>query len=153
MAVWISRRRFVQGVAAGGLLIAGPDPTGAGNVLPGFGDQHEIDLLVEAGFSPVEAIRLGSAVLTGPNVGNFHEIYQALIKQNGVIQRDTPEKLAEATRQLFEQPHALEGLNARAFGALAEMSGALAATVERLMPLLADATAEVDSSRKLERAS
>jgi len=47
-------------VAAGGLLIAGPDPTGAGNVLPGFGDQRAIELLVEAGFSPVEAIRIGT---------------------------------------------------------------------------------------------
>ncbi len=47
-------------VAAGGLLMAGPDPTGAGNVLPGFGDQRAIELLVEAGFSPVEAIRIGT---------------------------------------------------------------------------------------------
>ncbi len=47
-------------VAAGGLLIAGPDPTGAGNVLPGFGDDREIELLVEAGFTPVEAIRVAT---------------------------------------------------------------------------------------------
>jgi imidazolonepropionase-like amidohydrolase len=47
-------------VAAGGLLIAGPDPTGAGNVLPGFGDQRAIQLLVEAGFTPLEAIRIGT---------------------------------------------------------------------------------------------
>ncbi|MDR3408844.1 MAG: amidohydrolase family protein [Methylovirgula sp.] len=47
-------------VAAGGLLLAGPDPTGGGQVLPGFGDQREIELLVQAGFSPVEAIRIGT---------------------------------------------------------------------------------------------
>jgi imidazolonepropionase-like amidohydrolase len=47
-------------VAAGGLLIAGPDPTGNGGVLPGFGDQRAIELLVEAGFSPVEAIQIGT---------------------------------------------------------------------------------------------
>jgi len=47
-------------VAAGGLLLAGPDPTGGGQVLPGFGDQRAIELLVEAGFSPVEAIRIGT---------------------------------------------------------------------------------------------
>jgi imidazolonepropionase-like amidohydrolase len=46
--------------AAGGLLLAGPDPTGAGGVLPGFGDQREIELLVEAGFSPVQAIQIGT---------------------------------------------------------------------------------------------
>jgi imidazolonepropionase-like amidohydrolase len=47
-------------VAAGGLLIAGCDPTGYGGVVPGFGDQRNIELLVEAGFSPVEALRIAT---------------------------------------------------------------------------------------------
>jgi hypothetical protein len=47
-------------VKAGGLLLAGPDPTGNGGVLPGFGDQREVELLVEAGFTPVEAIHIAS---------------------------------------------------------------------------------------------
>lgn len=46
--------------AAGGLLLAGCDPTGYGAVLPGFGDQRGIELLVEAGFSPVEAIQIAT---------------------------------------------------------------------------------------------
>ena len=45
-------------VAAGGLLAAGVDPTGNGGALPGFGDQRNLELLVEAGFTPVEAIRI-----------------------------------------------------------------------------------------------
>ena len=49
-----------QFVAAGGLLMAGPDPTGNGGVIPGFGDQRELELLVEAGFSPVEAIKIAT---------------------------------------------------------------------------------------------
>jgi imidazolonepropionase-like amidohydrolase len=51
-------RAFVQ---AGGVLLAGPDPTGNGGVLPGFGDQRELELLVEAGFTPLEAIRIATA--------------------------------------------------------------------------------------------
>jgi imidazolonepropionase-like amidohydrolase len=47
-------------VAAGGLLLAGPDPVGNGGVLPGFGDQREVELLVEAGFAPVQAIRIAT---------------------------------------------------------------------------------------------
>lgn len=43
---------------AGGLLLAGPDPTGIGGVIAGFGDQRELELLVEAGFTPLEAIRI-----------------------------------------------------------------------------------------------
>ncbi len=45
---------------AGGLLLAGPDPTGNGGALPGFGDQRELELLVEAGFTPVEAIQVAT---------------------------------------------------------------------------------------------
>lgn len=45
---------------AGGLLLAGPDPTGYGGVLPGFGNFRELELLVEAGFSPLEAIRIAT---------------------------------------------------------------------------------------------
>ena len=43
---------------AGGLLIAGTDPTGGGGVIPGFSNQRQIELLVEAGFTPVEAISI-----------------------------------------------------------------------------------------------
>jgi hypothetical protein len=46
---------------AGGLLLAGLDPTGMGGVIAGFGDQREVELLVEAGFTPVEAIYIATA--------------------------------------------------------------------------------------------
>jgi imidazolonepropionase-like amidohydrolase len=47
-------------VKAGGLLMAGCDPTSFGGVLPGFGDQRGIELLVDAGFTPVEAIHIAT---------------------------------------------------------------------------------------------
>jgi imidazolonepropionase-like amidohydrolase len=47
-------------VAAGGLLIAGLDPTGNGGIVAGFGDLREVELLVEAGFTPVEAIKIAT---------------------------------------------------------------------------------------------
>ena len=47
-------------VAAGGVLMAGCDPTGYGGVLPGFGDQRNLELLVEAGFTPLQAIRIAT---------------------------------------------------------------------------------------------
>jgi enamidase len=50
-------RAFVK---AGGLLVAGTDPTGAGGVVPGYADQRQIELLVDAGFTPVEAISIGT---------------------------------------------------------------------------------------------
>jgi cytosine/adenosine deaminase-related metal-dependent hydrolase len=51
------QRAFVD---AGGLLIAGPDPVGIADNIPGFGDQRQIELLVEAGFTPVQAIRIAT---------------------------------------------------------------------------------------------
>jgi Amidohydrolase family len=48
-------RAFVR---AGGLLGAGVDPTGMGGALPGYGDQRNFELLIEAGFTPVEAIQI-----------------------------------------------------------------------------------------------
>lgn len=48
-------------VRAGGLLLAGTDPTGVGGVVAGFGSQREVELLVEAGFTPLEAIRIATS--------------------------------------------------------------------------------------------
>ncbi|MDQ3747004.1 MAG: amidohydrolase family protein [Acidobacteriota bacterium] len=46
---------------AGGLLMAGTDPTGNGGALAGFGSQREVELLVEAGFTPLEAVRIATS--------------------------------------------------------------------------------------------
>lgn len=48
---------FVRG---GGLLVAGTDPTGGGGVVAGFSNQRALELLVEAGFTPLEAIQVGT---------------------------------------------------------------------------------------------
>ena len=62
-----SIRRFPKAMAlerafvkAGGRLIAGTDPTGGGGVIPGFSNHRQLELLVEAGFSPLEAITIGT---------------------------------------------------------------------------------------------
>jgi len=48
-------RAFVK---AGGTLLAGLDPTGIGGVVAGYGDLREVELLVESGFTPLEAIKI-----------------------------------------------------------------------------------------------
>ncbi len=50
-------KRFVT---AGGLLLAGPDPTSSGGIVPGFGDLREIELLVEGGFTLEQAVRVAT---------------------------------------------------------------------------------------------
>ena len=58
---------------AGGLLAAGVDPTGYGGALPGYGDQRNYQLLLEAGFTPAEAVQI--ATLNGAKIlGIDHEV-------------------------------------------------------------------------------
>ena len=83
-------RKFV---AAGGLLLAGPDPTGDGHVLPGFGDQREIELLVQSGFTPVEAIHI--ATLNGAiYLGRDKQIGSVAVGKNAdlVVVKGDPTK-------------------------------------------------------------
>jgi imidazolonepropionase-like amidohydrolase len=83
--------------AAGGLLLAGPDPTGNGGVLPGFGDQREIELLVEASFSPMEAIKI--ATLNGAvYLGKQDQIGSIAVGKNAdllVIKGDPSKKISD----------------------------------------------------------
>jgi imidazolonepropionase-like amidohydrolase len=45
---------------AGGLLVAGTDPTGYGATIAGHGSLREVELLVEAGLTPIQAIQVAS---------------------------------------------------------------------------------------------
>jgi len=45
---------------AGGLLVCGTDPTGSGRTIAGYGSRREIELLVEGGFTPVQAIKIAT---------------------------------------------------------------------------------------------
>jgi imidazolonepropionase-like amidohydrolase len=47
-------------VKAGGTLLVGTDPTGGGGLVPGCSDQRAIELLVESGLTPLEAIKVGT---------------------------------------------------------------------------------------------
>jgi imidazolonepropionase-like amidohydrolase len=47
-------------VRAGGTLLAGTDPTGYGGVVAGFANERQVELLVEAGLTPIEAIQVAT---------------------------------------------------------------------------------------------
>ena len=54
------RAMEISFLRAGGLLVAGTDPTGGGGVIPGYSDQRQIELLAEGGLTPLEAIKVGT---------------------------------------------------------------------------------------------
>ena len=84
-------------VRAGGLLLTGPDPTGIGGVLAGFGDQRGVELLVEGGFTPIEAIHIatanGSQFLGG--TANFGTIAAGRLADLVVIKGDPSTRIAD----------------------------------------------------------
>jgi enamidase len=55
-----ARQLEVDFFRAGGMLLAGTDPTGGGGVIPGYSDQRAIELLVESGLTSLEAIKVGT---------------------------------------------------------------------------------------------
>ena len=48
-------KKFVE---LGGRLMAGVDPTGSGRTIPGYADRHVLELLVEAGFTFPQAVKI-----------------------------------------------------------------------------------------------
>ncbi|MFH4966116.1 amidohydrolase family protein [Gaetbulibacter sp. M235] len=51
--IWV--KRFYD---KGGKLVAGTDPTGAGRTVAGYANRHTVELLVESGFSLLDAIKI-----------------------------------------------------------------------------------------------
>ena len=78
----------------GGLLLAGTDPTGSGRTLAGYGTRREVELLVEAGFTATQAIKictLNGAIYLGrdKNIGTVAEGKDAdLVLIDGDIEKD-----------------------------------------------------------------
>ncbi len=97
-------REFVQ---AGGLLMAGCDPTAYGAVLPGFGDERNLELLVEAGFTPEQAIQIatrnGAEYLgRADRIGTIAPGKQAdLVVVNGSVTKDIT--AVERVETVFKQ--------------------------------------------------
>jgi len=55
-----ARQLEVDFFRAGGTLLAGTDPTGGGGVIPGYSNQRAVELLVESGLTPLEAIKVAT---------------------------------------------------------------------------------------------
>ena len=89
------------------------------------------------GQNPVEAIKLGAAVLTGPNWQNFRDSYTELLRAGGCNEVSDAASLAEAALSLLEDASARGCDDERApKRAIAAMSGALPRTLAALEPYL-----------------
>lgn len=93
-------------------------------------------LVEHGGQNPIEAIRHGAAVLTGPHHHNFREIYDALIASGGAREVKSADELAATATELLTNADAAAKVRANADGALSKLGGALAKTVAALKPFL-----------------
>jgi 3-deoxy-D-manno-octulosonic-acid transferase len=94
-------------------------------------------LVPRGGQNPVEAIKLGAAVLSGPHWRNFGDAYDALLAAGGCRQVSDAASLADAALYLLGTPKARATMMANAERALAALGGALPRTIaalERFLP-------------------
>jgi 3-deoxy-D-manno-octulosonic-acid transferase len=90
------------------------------------------------GHNPIEPIRLGAAVLTGPSWHNFEDAYRALIASGGTLEVRDGAALASAVVRLLADPDALAQQNAAGLRSINRLTGGLQRTREALERLLPD---------------
>lgn len=93
-------------------------------------------LVEHGGQNPIEAVRLGSCVLTGPFVHNFRDAYSALFREGGAVEVRSSDDIAKQVTMLLEDQSAAKRMRVGADVALQSLSGALAKTLGAIQPLL-----------------
>jgi 3-deoxy-D-manno-octulosonic-acid transferase len=93
-------------------------------------------LIPHGGQNPIEAVRHGSAVLTGPHTHNFVEAYSALTKNGGAAVVSNADELAAAALRLLSNEAARSAALQSADDAVQLLSGALETTMAALQPYL-----------------
>ncbi len=102
-------------------------------------------LVHHGGQNPIEAIKLGSGILSGPHTFNFTETYTVLRRYEGLRLVGGPDDMAAALRSLFENPAEAAEMKRRAAAAIGTLGGALEKTLEALKPYLPPpATAQLE---------
>ncbi|MGE0514109.1 MAG: 3-deoxy-D-manno-octulosonic acid transferase [Hyphomicrobiaceae bacterium] len=95
-------------------------------------------LIAHGGQNPIEAVRHGAVVLTGPSTHNFSDAYCALFEAGGAMQIQTAGQLAHASVDLVTRPGGAVVMRDNAKRALQLLSGALERTIAAISPLLPD---------------
>lgn len=89
-------------------------------------------LVPHGGQNPVEAVQHDAVVLSGPNVGNFKDAYQALRASGGLAAANDAEELAAAADRLLGDEKARKLMLEGGRKAVSSLRGALERTLERL---------------------
>lgn len=105
-------------------------------------------LIKHGGQNPIEAIRLGTTVMTGPHTGNFTDSYDELIRRNGAFRVHSAKDIAAKTIDLLENPAQHEVIKEGADAALDYLSGAMEITIKTMESYLAPSSAPQQMTTK-----
>jgi 3-deoxy-D-manno-octulosonic-acid transferase len=89
------------------------------------------------GQNPIEPAKLGSAILHGPHVGNFIDVYAALDKAGGALVVADADELARRLAALFGNPQLLRKTAEASRDQVHAMSGASDRVMRALEPYIA----------------
>ncbi len=107
-------------------------------------------LVDKGGQNPIEAIRHGAAVMTGPHFYNFRDIYDALRIKGAVREVTTADDVAKAVIDLIGDESGLDALQKKGIAAVDELTGALDMTIAALIEAL---PGDEGGEKELDRAS
>lgn len=93
-------------------------------------------MIEHGGQNPVEAVKLGAAVVHGPHVFNFTDVYEALDSAGGARRVDTGEALVKQLGYLLADAAARERVRRAGEGVVEQLGGALERTLSALEPYL-----------------
>ena len=89
------------------------------------------------GQNPIEAAKLGAALLHGPRIANFADVYAPLDAEGGALPVKDADDLAAALAQLFDNPARLREMARAAARVVERGAGAVERTLDALEPHLA----------------
>jgi 3-deoxy-D-manno-octulosonic-acid transferase len=93
-------------------------------------------LVEHGGQNPIEAIKLGAAIVHGPHVFNFTDVYDALDAAGGAKQADAQQALVKQIGQWLADPAARQTSVEAAGRVVDQLGGALERTLSALEPYL-----------------
>ncbi|MEA2820152.1 MAG: 3-deoxy-D-manno-octulosonic-acid transferase [Bradyrhizobium sp.] len=93
-------------------------------------------LVEHGGQNPIEAIKLGAAIVHGPHVFNFTELYDALDAGGGAKHADAQQALVKQIRQWLADPAARQASVEAGGRVVDRLGGALERTLSALEPYL-----------------
>lgn len=99
-------------------------------------------LVPDGGQNPIEPAKLGCAILYGPHVENFADVYAELAQARAAARVNDADSLARAVYFLFSEPSRMRKMGRAGADAVGKLGGASQSIVAALDPYLAQMTLE-----------